>query len=168
MLFFYEGEFVEVIRENAYKSVLTICSNNAELLAAMTSKSGTMAEPVELHNQNHKWALHVPDDRSIDILEGISWRDIEKVDRITGEPLAYAYDYILESEANKTEGTRFVDYGYCWPEEIERTRASLFECDDPADGDVIFVPIWTTPNELTGAPREPINWDVEDGEDDER
>jgi hypothetical protein len=167
MLFFYEGEFVEVIRENTYESVLTLCSNNVDLLTAITSQSGTMAEPVELHNQNHKWALHLPDDRSIDILKGISWRDIEKVERITGEPVAYAYDYIRESEANKTEGSRWGDYGYCWPEEIERTRASLFECDDPADGEVIFVPIWTTPNELTGAPREPINWEVEDGDDDE-
>lgn len=162
MLFFYEGEFVEVFREIAYESVLTICSNNVELLAAITSRSGTMAEPVELQNQNHKWALHVPDDRSIEILEGISWRDIEKTDRITGEPVAFAYDFILESEANKTEGTRFGDYGYCWPEEIEETRERLYSREDPAEGEIIFVPIWTLPNELTGAPRESIILDGDD------
>ena len=167
MLFFYEGEFVEVFRESTYESVLTLCSNNAELLVAITSGTGTMAEPVELQNQNHKWALHVPDDRLVQLLKGIDTRAIEKVDRITGAPLAYAYDFILESEMNKEDGPRFGDYGYCWPEDIERTRAGLYECEDPADGEVIFVPIWTTPSELTGAPREPINWDVEDGEDDE-
>ena len=167
MLFFYEGEFVEVIRESTYESVFTICSNNADLLAAITCGTGTMAEPVELQNQNHKWALHVPDDRLVQLLKGVDTRTIEKVNRITGAPLAYAYDFILESEMNKEDGPRFGDYGYCWPEDIERTRAGLYECEDPADGEVIFVPIWTLPNELTGAPREPINWDVEDGEDDE-
>lgn len=162
MLFLYEGEFVEVIRESSYESVLTLCSNNAYLLGAITSQTGTMAETVELHNQNHMWALHVPGDRSLELLKGISWREIEVVDRITGEPVAYAYDYILESEANKTEGTSWGDYGYCWPEEIESTKARLFEREDPAAGEVIFVPIWTTPDELTGAPRQQIKWDVED------
>jgi hypothetical protein len=113
MLFFYQGEFVEVIRESAYDSVLTICSNNADLLTAITSGTGTMAAPVELHNQNHKWALHVPDDRLVQLLKGVDMRAIEMVDRITVALLAYAYDFILESDMNKEDGPRFGDYGYC-------------------------------------------------------
>ena len=121
-----------------------------------------MAEPVELVNQNHQWALHLPDNASLEILKGVRGSEIEKIDRITGEPVAYAYDYILESEANKTEGTRFGDYGYCWPEEIESTREGLYSREDPVDGEVIFVPIWTLPAELTGAPRQSIDFDVDE------
>jgi hypothetical protein len=58
--------------------VLTICSNNADLLSAITSGTGTMAEPIELHNQNHKWALHVPDDHLDQLLKAL-----DKFDTIT-------------------------------------------------------------------------------------
>jgi hypothetical protein len=67
--------------------------------------------------------------------------------------LAFAYDFVLQSAIDE-EGPTYGDYGYCWPEEIESTHRSLFDCDDPASDEVFFVPIWTLPDELTGAPRQ--------------
>lgn len=49
------------------------------------------------------------------------------------------------------------------PEEVEETHRRLFECDDPAVDEVFFVPIWSLPNELTGAPHPQL--DCESDED---
>jgi hypothetical protein len=164
MLFFIENEFIDVVREIGYEDVFTFCASSPEVLSAIAQKSGTMGEPVELHNQHHNWALHIPTNASIELIEKVKWSDIETVDRLTPPPLAYAFDYVLTSTMQaheETGSTLWGDYGYCWPEEIEQTRNRLMNCEDPVDGDLCFVPIWTLPNELTGAPREPIIIDDE-------
>jgi hypothetical protein len=168
MLFFVENDFVEVFFERTYPGVLTFCSNEPDLLTTLAQKTGTMGEPIELHNQNHKWALHVPADTTNDLVSLVNFKDIETIDRITPPPLAYAYDYVLTSALEEQEakgGPLFGDYGYCWPEEIEKTRDRMLNCEDPVYGELYFIPIWTLPNELTGAPREPIIIDDEDLDD---
>lgn len=159
MLFIYEGQFVEVVRENCYQSLLTICSNDVSVLTQLADGTGTMGEPVELHNQNFGWAIHVPYDRSVELVERVPYKDIEVTDRLTGPPLAYAYDYLPMSESIKEEGNRWGEYGYCWPDEITDTRAALYGQDDPPDSEVVFVPIFTIPAELSGAPRPHIDAD---------
>ena len=42
MLFIYEGQFVEVVRENCYQSLLTICSNDVSVLTQLADGTGTM------------------------------------------------------------------------------------------------------------------------------
>jgi hypothetical protein len=153
MLFFIDGNFVEVLRENCYKGILTICGPSKKALINL--KSSTMGEPVRILNQQHKWALHVPENQAPNFLSFTMSREVEKVDRITGPALAFAYDFVLQSSIDD-EGPTYGDYGYCWPEDIEATHRSLFECDDPASDEVFFVPIWTLPDELTGAPRESL------------
>jgi hypothetical protein len=168
VLFFVEGEFVDVVREDCYSGVLTFCGSNPQVLESLVKQTGTMAEPVQLHNQAHKWALHVPDDRSVELLAGAKWSEIETVARLTEPALAYAYDFVLSSSVEAHEqngGTLWGDYGYCWPEEIAQTREDLYNREDPVHGDVAFVPIWSLPNELTGAPRTPIVIDSDDDTD---
>lgn len=150
MLFFIDGNFIEIMEETCYKGILTFCGPSRKALLGL--KSSTMGEPVRLFGQAHRWALHVPIDQAPQLGFQYKLKDIEEADRITGPALAYAFDYVLES-ALESEGTVFGDYGYCWPEELAETERRLFERDDPASGEVYFVPIWTLPDELTGAPR---------------
>ncbi len=169
MLFFVENEFIDVVREAGFDDVFTFCAPSPEILTTLSQKTGTMGEPIELHNQHHKWALHVPKNGFIEIIDKVKWADIETIERLSPPPLAYAFDYVLTStmEAHQETGaTLWGDYGYCWPEEIEQTRDRLINCEDPIDGELYFVPIWHLPNELTGAPREPMIIDDEtDGQD---
>jgi hypothetical protein len=167
MLFLLENEFVEILRETCYKEVLTICSDNLELVQRLANTGGTMAEPVELHNASHKWAIHVPEDRMNSLISFTQQREVEKVDRLTAPALAFAYDYLPLSESEKDDGKRYGEYGYCWPEEIEATRDSLMNREDPADSEVIFVPIWTLPADLTGAPRVWADLDSDDDDSDD-
>ena len=165
MLFLYENDFLEVLRENCYPGVYTFCADDAGVLNRLSNGTGTMAEPVQLLNHTFAWALHIPDDRVFDVLKNVRHSDIEVVDRITAPALAFAYDYITVSESEKEDGQRFGDYGYCWPEEIEATRSREMNSEDPPTDELIFVPIWTLPAELTGAPR--VWADLEGDDDDE-
>lgn len=156
MLFFIDGHFIEVVREECYKGILTFCGPSKKALLALGGS--TMGEPVKLHGQSHKWALHIPENQAPDFVFKHKLAAIEKVNRITAPALAFAYDFVLESSLNN-EGHVFGDYGYCWPEETEDTKRWLFEREDPAADGVYFVPIWTLPDELTGAPREKIDFE---------
>ena len=162
MLFFIDGNFIEVLRETCYKGILTFCGPSRKALLAL--KASTLGEPIRLNGQAHKWALHIPEDQAPEFVSPYKYNGVEKVDRITGPALAYAYDYILESSL-ESEGSAFGDYGYCWPEEVEETERSLFEGENLAVGEVFFVPIWTLPDELTGAPRENLEVDDEKSQD---
>jgi hypothetical protein len=78
--------------------------------------------------------------------------DFEEIDRLTGPAKAYVFDYVLQSALDRG-GDVFGEYGFCWPEDVERTERSLYEREEPAADGVTFVPIWFLPDELTGAPR---------------
>ena len=151
MLFFIDGQFIEVVKEDCYQGILTFCGPSKKALISLGGS--TMGEPVKLHGHAQKWALHIPENQAPDFVFKHKFTAIETVSRITAPALAFAYDYVLESSL-EGEGSVYGDYGYCWPEEIEDTRRWLFERDDPAADGVYFVPIWTMPDELTGEPRE--------------
>lgn len=149
MIFFIDENFIEVVRETCYEGILTFCGPSREALLAL--KVSTIGEPVRLLGQPHNWALHIPEDQARDFVPPQAFSDLERMDRITGAALAYGYDFVLESSV-ESDGPTSGDYGYCWPDEVEVTKRGLFECEDPASDGVYFVPIWTLPNELTGAP----------------
>lgn len=157
MLFFIDGNFIEVVKESCYKGILTFCSTSRKALLALDGS--TMAEPVRLLGQAHKWALHVPENQAPNFLSGHS--GIETVDRIAGPAIAFAYEFVVESSLHG-DGPAYGDYGYCWPEDIESTERWLFEREDPAADGVYFVPIWKTPDELTGAPRAKFKFERDD------
>jgi hypothetical protein len=145
MLFLVEGEFIEVLRENTYEGIYTFCAPKAEALEAVARQ--TIGEVIELHGQNHKFAVHVPEDRSNDLIKDSRLTEVDVVNPLTGPPVAYGFDYVRESEMQK-DGALSGDYGYCWPEEIEQVKERLYTAEDPADGEVYFVPLWEIPEEL--------------------
>lgn len=165
MLFLYDDQFVEAVRENCYEGVITFCSSDLGALGKIVDASGTMGEPVQLHNQPFAWAIHVPEDRTYGVVSVKFHSQIEKVDRLTGPALAYAYDYLPLSESEKDDGDRWGEYGYCWPDELGAEQAYLYGKENPPDSEVIFIPIWTLPADLTGAPRNSI--DADENEDSE-
>lgn len=150
MLFFIDGNFVEVVQENCYQGIITICTNSKKFLVQLNSS--TLGEPVRLVGSEHRWALHVPENQAPDFLKHYWVKGFEKVDRLTGPARAFAYDYVLESSL-EGDGPIHGDYGFCWPEDVESTKTGLYEREDPAADVVSFVPIWFLPDELIGAGR---------------
>jgi hypothetical protein len=120
-----------------------------------------MAEPLRMLGQAHRWALHIPQNQGSDFLSGVKSASIEAVDRITGPAIAFAYDFVFETSLH-TEGPAYGDFENCWPEEIESTERVLFQREDPAADGVYFVPIWTTPDELTRTTRVKIKFETDE------
>jgi hypothetical protein len=150
MLFHVDGSFIELVRESCYEGVVTVCGPSRKSLSPFTGLS--LAEPVRLHGQSHKWAIHVAECQIPSSFRSTGQQSFEQVDRLTGPALAYVYDYILESSLEGA-GPYSGEYGFCWPEDMQKTKASLYNREDPAADGVSFLPIWTLPVELTGAPR---------------
>lgn len=92
-------------------------------------------------------AIHMAID---DVPKWLDWKlhkDIEKVDRLTGPAKAFAFTYVRESSVDEN-GVQWGDYGLCWPEDLEFNKRLLVESEDPAIGEVAFVPLWYIPREL--------------------
>jgi hypothetical protein len=150
MLFFVHDSFIELVKESCYKDVVTVCSPSAKVLASFQGL--TLAEPVRLQGQNHKWAIHVPESQIPSKYRYKEIGEFEEVDRLTGPAKAYVFDYVFQSALDRG-GDVHGEYGFCWPEDVENTEKSLYESEEPAADGVTFVPIWFLPDELTGAPR---------------
>ena len=159
MLFHINGAFIELVRETCYREVLTVCGASKKSLAPFAGLS--LAEPVRLHGQNHKWAIHIAESQLPSSFKTHVHQEIEQVDRLTGPALAYVYDYILESSLER-EDSISGEYGFCWPENVESTEEALYNREDPAAYGVTFLPIWTLPDELTGAPKRDWSFDERD------
>jgi hypothetical protein len=159
MLFFVHDSFIELVKESCYKDVVTVCSPSAKALAAFQGL--TLAEPVRLQGQNHKWALHVPESQIPSKYRNKEMGEFEEVDRLTGPAKAYVFDYVYQSALDRG-GDVHGEYGFCWPEDVEKTEKSLYESEEPAADGVTFVPIWFLPDELTGAKRKDRSVDLND------
>jgi hypothetical protein len=145
MLFIHEDQLIDVLCEVSYEGILTVCGDDRKTLAAL-DPSG-FSKPIRLSGHYFGWAIHLPIDCAPDWLNWKLHKDIEKVDRLTGPAKAYFYSYVKESAVDEN-GVQWGDYGYCWPEDLERNKQWLLEGEDPALGEVYFVPLWYVPQEL--------------------
>ena len=156
ILYQIDGCFIDVVCELPYTDLLTVRSSNAESLAAFTGM--TMGEVLQVPHHIYKFILHIPKP----VLEAkLNWKDLaqaEKVERLTPEPAAYAYEYAVENE----DGSVLGEYWFCWPNEIESVKDQIRSSEENVVGDPNFIPLFYIPKELVGAP---INFpDAEDGE----
>jgi hypothetical protein len=145
MLFIHEDQLIDVLCEVSYEGILTVCGDDRKTLSAL-DPSG-FSKPIRLSGYYFGWAIHLPIDCAPDWLNWKLHKDIEKVDRLTGPAKAYFYSYVKESALDEN-GVQWGDYGYCWPEDLERNKQWLLEGEDPALGEVYFVPLWYVPQEL--------------------
>lgn len=145
MLFIHEDELIDVLCEVTYEGVITVCGGNRKSLAAL-DPSG-FSKPIRLSGHHFSWAIHLPIDGAPKWLDWKLHKDIEKVDRITAPAKAFVYTYVKENAVDEN-GVQWGDYGYCWPEDLERNKRWLLEGEDPVIGEVYFVPLWYVPQEL--------------------
>lgn len=145
MLFLHEDSLIDVLYENCYPGVITVCGDDRKILADLDPAG--FAKPVRITGHYFAWAIHMAID---DVPKWLDWKlhkDIEKVDRLTGPAKAFAFTYVRESAVDEN-GVQWGDYGFCWPEDLEFNKRLLIESEDPAIGEVGFVPLWYVPREL--------------------
>jgi hypothetical protein len=146
LLYQIETSFVDVVHETPYEDLLTVRASSEEDLNAFTGM--TMGEVLTVPHHIYKFILHVPKP----VLEvKLYWKDlknVEKVERLTPEPAAFAYEYAVEHE----DGTVSGEYWFCWPHEIEEVKESLLVSEQNILGEATFIPLFYIPNELVGAP----------------
>lgn len=155
MLYQIDNDYYDVVQERPYKDLLTVRASSKEQLERFANS--TMSEIVQVPHHIYTHIIHIP----LPVLETtFNWKDLRQVevlDRLTPEPVAFGYEYAEEEEDGKVRG----DYGFCWPDEIEETTHSLFASDKNILGEPTFMPLFYIPNELVGAP---IKFDLEEGE----
>ena len=155
MLYKIEDDYYDVVRERPYKDLLTVRASSKKQLKRFADS--TLGEIVQVPHHIYTHMVHVP----LPVLETtFDWKDlrhVEVLDRLTPEPVAFAYEYAEEDEDGKVWG----EYGFCWPDEIESTTDSLFSSEKNILGDPAFMPLFYIPSELVGAP---IKFDLEEGE----
>ena len=162
MLTLVDGEFVEVLREKAYPGVLSICCPTLELATKFGNDCGTLAEPIEVSGRDLPWIIHVEDNCGSSFADIKLSRHVDEIETFTPAPKAWGVSYLLES-GEREDGSYWGEYDYCWPDEIARRIDYLQAEKDLLDGmELVPVPLWHLPAELTGAPR---SWAI--GADDE-
>ena len=142
MLFFVDGNLLDIVRENSYVDVLTVRSSNREALKPLTKFTGGRITRVP--DLYYPWILHLPKFNTHIDIHFRYFSDTELVERLTPEPLAYFYDFCFENE----EGDLIGDFGYCWPHEITETIQDVRHRERPALDVPTFIPLFYMPQEL--------------------
>ncbi len=145
MLFEFEGNLVDIVKERPYKGIYTVRAASGRALRKFRKSSG--GEMIKVPHHLFPFVIHIGEYSLPYKIPLAVQSDIEVVDRLTPEPACFLYEYAYEED-----GRLHGDYGYCWPDEIEETRDRLIYTEKPIEGDPIFVPIFRIPGELIGAP----------------
>lgn len=145
MLFFVDGNLLDIVRENSYVDVLTVRSSSRDALKPLTRFTG--AKILRVPDQFYPWILHIPKASAQLDIHYRHFGDTELVSRLTPEPQAYYFDYCYEND----DGELIGDYGYCWPHEITETIQYLRHRENPALDVPTFVPLFYMPYELLAA-----------------
>ena len=146
MLIPIENDFVDVIREQGYRNLLTLRASSAEALEKFDGL--TMAVPLQVPHHIYDHILHVSEEAMRMSYPSINFRDVEKFQRLTPAPVAYVYEWAIDHGDNNIEGC----YAYCWAEEADATWSDLEYSEGELAGEPRFYPIFFIPDELVGAP----------------
>lgn len=146
MLIPIENDFVDVIREQGYRNLLTLRSSSSEALEKFDGL--TMAVTLQVPHHIYDHILHVSSEAMQMSYPTINFREVEKFQRLTPAPVAYVYEWAIDHGENNIEGC----YAYCWAEEADATWNDLRHGEEELAGDPRFYPIFFIPDELVGAP----------------
>jgi hypothetical protein len=146
MLIPIENDFVDVIREQGYRDLLTVRASSAEALKRFDPL--TMAVPLQVPHHIYDHILHVSEEAMRMSYPSINFRDVEKFQRLTPAPIAYVYEWAIDHGENNIEGC----YSYCWADEADATWSDLHHGEEELAGEPRFYPIFFIPDELVGAP----------------
>ena len=149
MLVAFENDFVDVIREAGYCDLLTLRSSSKKALKRFEGHTSSTILRVPHHIYTH--ILHVSEDSMRIENPTLDFSMVEKYQRLTPAPIAYAYDWAIDHGEGNLEGC----YWFCWADEVDAVRAALLHGEDEIAGDPRFFPLFYIPNELVGAPLKP-------------
>jgi hypothetical protein len=142
----FENDFVDVIREAGYRDLLTLRSSSEAALKRFETHSMSTVLQVPHHIYTH--ILHVSEEAMRIEHPKLDFSKVEKFQRLTPAPVAYAYEWAVDHGEENLEGC----YWFCWADEVDATRDGLLQGEDEVAGEPRFYPLFYIPNELVGAP----------------
>jgi hypothetical protein len=148
MLFQYQDQLVEVVKERPYNKVLTVMATNLAVLKDFHVRTASRVMPST--HYIYRWMIHISESNLPFDVEQETLDQIEVVDRITTEPISYRYDY---SHADLQSNMTFAG-GYCWANEKELVEASLYLETVGMIGEPLFMPLFRVPMQLIHSSRE--------------
>jgi len=148
MLVPFQQNFIEIVREQPYKRVLTVMATSSMHLREFSVRSRSQVIPVAHHV--YRAMVHVAESNlplEMD-LEALS--DVETVERMTPPPVAYYYEYAHAG----LKGNMEFSGSYCWAEELLKLEQSLLGKEQGMIGDPVFIPLFRVPMQLIHSSRE--------------
>lgn len=146
MLIPFENDFVDVIREQGYRDLLTVRSSSP---AALKRFEGlTMSTVIQVPHHIYTNILHVSEEAMRIEYPQLKFHEVEKYQRLTPAPIAFVYEWAIDHGDENLEGC----YSYCWADEVDATWSDLHHGEEEIAGEPRFYPLFYIPSELVGAP----------------
>jgi len=161
LLVAFENDFVDVIREAGYRDLLTLRSSSKKALKRFEGHTSSTILRVPHHIYTH--ILHVSEDSMRIENPTLDFSKVEKYQRLTPAPVAYAYEWAIDHGEENLEGC----YWFCWADEVDDVRDALMHGEDEIVGEPRFFPLFYIPNELVGAPIK-FKFNLDESEEDEK
>jgi hypothetical protein len=153
MLFHFQESLIEVVRERPYERLLTVMATNPRSLKEFYVRTPSQIVPVA--NHTYKLLIHISETNLPFFIEPEALAEIEVVERLTPEPVAYYCEYAHpNSEGNMTFSGR-----YCWAEELFLVENSLLANHEDMLGKPLFIPLFRVPMQLIHASNKQQNGD---------
>jgi hypothetical protein len=144
MLFEFVSGLVDIVRERPYEGVVTLRSSRRETIEMWESVGPGKVLKVPHHL--YPWILHLAEGNLDSDIRQEDLKNIEVVDRLTPEPVAFAVEWTYKNE----EGFIVSGYDYCWPQDTDVAANQVsFEYDNLVDT-AKFLPLFEIPNKLLG------------------
>jgi hypothetical protein len=144
MLYIYEDHLVDIVREKPYSNLVTVLVTNPESLKAFGKFSPV--RPTAISHYLYRGAIHLSEDRLPLILTREQLDEIEEVDRITPEPIAFLFEYEVSAESGVSRKR-----GYCWADDQVAQYQLLLDQTTNLLSDVTFYPLFRIPTALLGS-----------------
>lgn len=144
MLFEFLGGLVDIVREKPYPGVVTLRSSTYEAVGYF---EGITPNPViKVPHHLYPWILHLCQGNLPSELSQEALKDIEVLERLTPEPVAFAAEWTYRDESDVVVS----DYDVCWPQDQDVIRNKVaYEHDELIDV-VKFLPLFEIPKKLLG------------------
>jgi hypothetical protein len=150
MLFLHQENFIEIVREQPYKNLLTVMATNQAALREFIFRTPSKIMPL-VHPIN-RWMIHVGDTNLGIAISPEALDQVEVVDRLTGEPSNFHFQYSYLD----LEGKTAIGKGYCWAEELEQTLQQIEATEPDLIGEIICTPLFRVNRSLI-TPKRPEN-----------
>ena len=141
MLYIYENHLVDIVREKPYSNLVTVLVTNPESLRAFAKFSPV--RPTAISHYLYRGAIHLSEDRLPLTLSREQFEELDEVDRITPEPVAFLFEYEVSTESGVSR-----ERGYCWADDQDAQYQSLLDKTPNLLSEVTLYPLFRIPTAL--------------------